>query len=214
MTVSEILNKTDHTLLRQTATISEIKTLCDEAKAFQTASVCIPPSFVKVAKGYGGIRVCTVIGFPNGYATTAVKVFEAEDAIRNGADELDVVINLGMVKEKDWEAILTEIRALKAVCGERILKVIVETCLLDQAEKRMLCRIVSDSGAEYIKTSTGFSTSGAQREDIVLFRAALAPQVKIKASGGIRTLKDAEDFLNLGADRLGASVLVSFAQGK
>ena len=205
-----ILAAVDHTLLTQTATWAEIKQICDDGAAYGCASVCIPPSFVKQAADYLGDRlpVCTVIGFPNGYATTAVKVFEARDAIANGAKEIDMVINLGWVKDGQWDALLAEIRAVKEVCGPLALKVIVETCLLAEKEKVKLCRIVSDSGADYIKTSTGFSSAGATREDVALFKAHVAPHVKIKAAGGISSLRDAADFLELGAHRLGTSRIV------
>ena len=205
-----ILAAVDHTLLAQTATWSEIKQLCDDGAAYGCASVCIPPSFVKQAADYLGDRlpVCTVIGFPNGYAATAVKVFEAMDAIAGGAKELDMVVNLGWVKDGRWDELRSEIRAVKEACGPLALKVIVETCLLTGEEKVKLCRIVSDSGADYIKTSTGFSAAGATREDVALFKANVAPHVKIKAAGGISTLQDAADFLALGAHRLGTSRIV------
>lgn len=211
MEIREILNCVDHTLLKQESTWEQIKTLCDEGIRFQTASVCIPPSFVKQAADYAGrqIKICTVIGFPNGYSSTAVKVFETEDAVRNGADEIDMVINIGMVKSENWEQVLAEIRAVKEACHGKILKVIVEACLLTNAEKIRMCQLVSQSGAEYLKTSTGFSSGGATREDIILFREHLESGVKIKAAGGIRTLSDAEDFIRLGADRVGASSVVS-----
>ena len=210
MEVQKILSCVDHTLLQQTATWEEIKEICDDGVRYGCASVCIPPAYVKQAADHLGNRlpVCTVIGFPNGYATTAVKVFETEDAIRNGAREIDMVINLGWVKDGRWDELLTEIRAVKAACGSLVLKVIIETCLLSEDEKVKLCRIVSDSGADYIKTSTGFSTAGATREDVALFRANVAPRLKIKAAGGISSLRDAEDFLALGADRLGTSRIV------
>ena len=208
--MQEILRRVDHTLLRQTATMEEIKALCDEAMRYHTASVCIPASYVKAASDYMGdkMKVCTVIGFPNGYSTTKVKVFETEDAIRNGADEIDMVINLGWLKDRRWEDLLSEIKAVKESCGGRVLKVIIETCLLTEEEKIKLCGIVSASGADYIKTSTGFSTGGATREDIALFKAHVSSDVKIKAAGGIATLKDAEDMIALGADRLGTSRIV------
>ena len=205
-----ILAAVDHTLLAQTATWGEIQQICDDGAAYGCASVCIPACYVKQAAEYLGDRlpVCTVIGFPNGYATTAAKVFEAEDAIANGAKEIDMVINLGWVKDGRWDDLLGEIKAVKAACGGLVLKVIVETCLLTQEEKVRLSRVVSDSGADYIKTSTGFSTAGATRQDVALFKAHVAPHVKIKAAGGISTLQDAEDFLALGADRLGTSRIV------
>ena len=205
-----ILAAVDHTLLTQTATWAEIRQLCDDGAAFGCASVCIPPSYVKQAADYLGDRlpVCTVIGFPNGYSTTAVKVFEAMDAIAGGAKEIDMVINLGWVKDGRWDELLSEIRAVKEACGPLVLKVIVETCLLTEEEKVRLCGIVSDSGADYIKTSTGFSAAGATREDVALFKANVASHVKIKAAGGISTLQDAADFLELGAHRLGTSRIV------
>lgn len=216
MELNEILSRVDHTLLTQTATWEEIKTICDDAMHYHTASVCIPASYVKAASDYMGdrMKVCTVIGFPNGYSTTAVKVFETEDAIRNGADEIDMVVNLGWVKDQRWEDVLREIKAVKSSCEGRILKVIIETCLLTQAEKIKLCEIVSASGADYIKTSTGFSTGGATREDVELFRSHVAPHVKIKAAGGISSLQDAEDFIRLGAERLGTSRIVKLVKGQ
>ena len=205
-----ILAAVDHTLLTQTATWAEIKQVCDDGAACGCASVCIPPSYVRQAADYLGDRlpVCTVIGFPNGYSTTAAKVFEARDAIANGAKEIDMVINLGWVRDGRWDELLSEIKSVKEVCGPLVLKVIVETCLLTDEEKVRLCRIVSDSGADYIKTSTGFSAAGATREDVALFRANVASHVKIKAAGGISSLRDAEDFLKLGAHRLGTSRIV------
>ena len=205
-----ILAAADHTLLIQTATWAEIKQVCDDAAAYGCASVCIPPSYVRQAADYlgGRLPVCTVVGFPNGYSTTAVKVFEAMDAVANGAKEIDMVVNLGWVRDGRWDAVLSEIRAVKEVCGPLVLKVIVETCLLTEEEKVKLCRTVSDSGADYIKTSTGFSAAGATREDVALFKASVAPHVKIKAAGGIASLQDAKDFLELGAHRLGASRIV------
>ncbi len=210
MDISELLTHVDHTLLSPTATWEDIRQVLDDGIRYRTASVCIPPSFVALASRYAGLRVpiCTVIGFPNGYATTAAKVFEASDAIANGADEVDMVVDLGWVKDRRWDDILREIRLVKDACGEKILKVIVETCLLSEAEKIDLCKLVSDSGADFIKTSTGFSTAGATREDVALFKQYAAPHLKIKAAGGIATLADAEDFLTLGADRLGTSRVV------
>ena len=209
-----ILAAADHTLLAQTAAWAEIRQLCDDAVAYGCASVCIPPSYVRQAAEYLGDRlpVCTVIGFPNGYSTTAVKVFETMDAIASGAKEIDMVINLGWVKDGRWDELLSEIRAVKEACGPLVLKVIVETCLLTEEEKVKLCRIVSDSGADYIKTSTGFSSAGATREDVALFKANVAPHVKIKAAGGISSLQDAKDFLKLGANRLGTSRIVRLAK--
>ncbi len=211
-----VLAAVDHTLLTQTATWAEIKQICDDGAAYGCASVCIPASYVKQAVEYLGNRlpVCTVIGFPNGYSTTAVKVFEAKDAIDNGAKEIDMVINIGWAKDGRWDDLLAEIKALKEVCGTLVLKVIIETCLLTQDEKVKLCQIVSESGADYIKTSTGFSAAGATREDVALFKANVAPHVKIKAAGGISSLQDAADFLALGADRLGTSRIVKLVKGQ
>ncbi len=211
-----ILATVDHTLLQQAATWSEIKQICDDGATYGCASVCIPASYVKQAADYLGDRlaVCTVIGFPNGYSTTAVKVAETADAIANGAKEIDMVINIGWVKDCRWDDLLAEIKAIKAACGDLILKVIVETCLLTEEEKIKMCEIVSRSGADYIKTSTGFSTAGATREDVALFKAHVAPHVKIKAAGGISSLQDAADFLALGADRLGTSRIVKLVKGQ
>lgn len=205
-----ILSKVDHTLLKQTATWEQIEKLCREGMEHATASVCIPPCYVKRAKEYTGdkLAVCTVIGFPNGNMTTAAKVFETEDAVRNGADEIDMVINIGMVKEGLYSQVLDEIRQIKAACAGRCLKVIIETCLLTEDEKKEMCRVVTESGADYIKTSTGFSTGGATREDVALMRKYSGPQVRVKAAGGISSLQDAEDFIALGADRLGTSRLI------
>ncbi|MCI9550220.1 MAG: deoxyribose-phosphate aldolase [Oscillospiraceae bacterium] len=211
-----ILNAVDHTLLTQTAIWEEIKQICDDGAAYGCASVCIPASYVKQAADYLGdkLPVCTVIGFPNGYSTTAVKVFETKDAIANGANEIDMVINIGWAKDGRWDDLLAEIRAVKEACGGLVLKVIIETCLLTQEEKVRLCRVVSESGADYIKTSTGFSTAGATREDVALFKANVAPHVKIKAAGGISSLQDAADFLELGAGRLGTSRIVKLVKGQ
>lgn len=211
-----ILAAVDHTLLTQTATWAEIKQICDDGTAYGCASVCIPASYVKQAADYLGdkLPVCTVIGFPNGYSTTAVKVFETQDAIANGAKEIDMVINIGWAKDGRWDDLLAEIKAVKAACGGLALKVIIETCLLTEEEKVKLCQIVSDSGADYIKTSTGFSTAGATREDVALFKANVASHVKIKAAGGISSLQDAADFLALGADRLGTSRIVKLVKGQ
>lgn len=211
---NEILSKVDHTLLAQTATWAEIRAICDDGMKYHTASVCIPASYVKQAKDYvgGKLAICTVIGFPNGYDTTKAKCFEAADAVENGADEVDMVINIGWVKDQRWDDLLEEIRAVKAACQGKLLKVIIETCLLTDDEKIKMCEIVSASGADYIKTSTGFSTGGATREDVALLRENLPKQVKLKASGGIRTLADGEAYLALGADRLGASALVGEAR--
>ena len=216
MDIKEVLNKVDHTLLLQTATLDEIKSLCDDARRFKTASVCIAPSFVKEAKEYVGdsLKICTVIGFPNGYNTTATKCFEAKKAIEDGADEIDMVINIGRVKDKKYNEVLDEIRAVKEACGDKILKVIIETCLLTQDEKIKMCEIVSESGAEFIKTSTGFSAAGASLEDIALFKKHCAPHLKIKAAGGISAISDAEKFIELGAGRLGTSRIVKILKQK
>lgn len=216
MDVKNILAHCDHTLLKQESTWAQIKEVCDDGLKYGCASVCIPASFVKQAADYVGneLKICTVIGFPNGYSTTAVKVFETEDAIRNGADEIDMVINIGWAKDQRWDDILNEIKAVKASCQGRILKVIVETCLLTEAEKIKLCELVTASGADYIKTSTGFSTGGATREDVALFARHVGPGVKIKAAGGISSMQDAEDFLALGADRLGTSRIVKLIKGQ
>ena len=215
MELKDILAKCDHTLLAQAATWEEIKAICDDGMKYATASVCIPASYVKQAKEYVGdkLAICTVIGFPNGYATTASKCFMASDAVDNGADEVDMVINIGWAKEGKWAEITQEIAAIKAACKGKLLKVIIETCLLTDEEKIKLCEIVSQSGADYIKTSTGFSTAGATREDVALFKAHVAPHVKIKAAGGISSLQDAEDFIALGAERLGTSRIVKIAKG-
>ena len=209
-TVKDILRRVDHTLLSQSATWEEIRAICDDGVKYGCASVCIPASYVKQAAEYvaGKIAICTVIGFPNGYSTTAAKCFEARDAVENGASEIDMVINIGWVKDGLYDKVLEEIKAVKAACGGKLLKVIIETCLLTDAEKIEMCRVVSDSGAEYIKTSTGFGGGGATREDVALFKAHVAPHVKIKAAGGIANLQDAEDFVALGADRLGTSRIV------
>ena len=214
MNISEILSKCDHTLLAQTATLDEIRAVCDDGIRFGTASVCIPAAYVKEAKAYVGNRlaICTVIGFPNGYSTTAAKLFECRDAIENGADEIDTVINVGHLKSGRYDEILNELKLLKEACGNRILKVIIETCLLSEAEKIKMCELVTASGADYIKTSTGFSTAGATREDVALFAAHVGKNVKIKAAGGIATLADAEDFIALGASRLGTSRIVKLAK--
>ena len=214
MEMSEILAICDHTLLAQTATWEQIRGICDDGMKYHTASVCIPASFVKQAKEYVGekLPICTVIGFPNGYDTTAAKCFMATDAVENGADEVDMVINIGWAKEGRWADITAEIAAIKAACKGKLLKVIIETCLLTDEEKIALCKCVSDSGAEYIKTSTGFSTAGATFHDVELFAAHVAPHVKIKAAGGISSLEDAEKFINLGASRLGTSRIVKLAK--
>ena len=214
MELKTILSKCDHTLLAQGATWSDIKAICDDGIKYATASVCIPPSFVKEAKEYvkDALRICTVIGFPNGYNTTAVKVFETEDAIKNGADEIDMVINIGDLKAKKYDAIVAEMKAIKAACGNKILKVIIETCLLTDDEKVKMCELVTEAGADYIKTSTGFSTAGATKEDVALFAKHVGEGVLIKAAGGIASLQDAEDFINLGASRLGTSRVVKIAK--
>ncbi len=216
MEIKDILKYVDHTLLKQEATWEQMKVICDDAIKFSTASVCVPPSFVKQCKDYCGdkMKICTVIGFPNGYNTTATKVFETEDALKNGADEIDMVINIGWAKEKRFDLIKEEIRAIKKACGDKILKVIIETCLLNDNEKKEMCKIVTEAGADFIKTSTGFSTAGATREDIKLFSENIGENVKMKAAGGIASLTDAEDFLKLGAERLGTSRIVSIAKSE
>lgn len=216
MDKKEILRKVDHTLLSPTATWQEIQQLCDDAIAYETASVCIPPSYVKRVKDYVGnrLRIGTVVGFPNGYSTTSVKAFEADDALKKGADELDMVINLGNVKNGDDTSIYNEIRTLKMLCGQRVLKVIVETCFLTQEEKIRLCRVVTEAGADFIKTSTGFGPGGATFEDVELFAGHVGPGVRIKAAGGIRSFEDAEELIRLGASRLGTSRLVKLMKEK
>lgn len=216
MELKNILSKCDHTLLAQAATFEDIKAVCDDGIRFGTASVCIPPALVREAKEYVGdkLAICTVIGFPNGYSTTATKVFETRDAIANGADEIDMVINIGHLKAGRYDEILAEIREIKAACGDKILKVIIETCLLTDEEKIKMCELVSASGADFIKTSTGFSTGGATPADVALFAAHVAPHVKIKAAGGIASLADAEEFLALGAVRLGTSRIVKIAKNE
>ena len=210
MELKSILEKCDHTLLAQTAAWEEIRAVCDDGMKYGCASVCIPASYVRQAADYmsGRLPVCTVIGFPNGYDTTAAKCFMAKDAVDNGAEEVDMVINLGWVKDRRWDDLLAEIRAVKAACGGRLLKVIIECCLLTDEEKVKLCEIVTNSGADYIKTSTGFGGGGATREDVALFAKHVGPHVKIKAAGGIASLEDAEDFIALGASRLGTSRIV------
>lgn len=210
MNNQDILALVDHTLLSQTATWEEIKCICDNAIHYQTASVCIPPSYVKAVKDYVGnkMKVCTVIGFPNGYNTTAVKVFETADAVNNGADEIDMVINLGMVKDKRYAELTEEIRAIKKACNGKLLKVIIETCLLTEEEKIQLCKSVTEAGADFIKTSTGFSKAGATVADVALMRSNVGKDVKVKAAGGISSLADAEDMIKAGADRLGTSRIV------
>ena len=216
MEIKDILKYVDHTLLKQESTWEQMKVICDDAIKFSTASVCVPPSFVKQCKDYCGnkMKICTVIGFPNGYNTTATKVFETEDALKNGADEIDMVINIGWAKEKKFDLIKEEIKAIKNACGDKILKFIIETCLLTDKEKTEMCKIVTEAGADFIKTSTGFSTAGATREDIKLFSENIGENVKMKAAGGIASLADAEDFLTLGAERLGTSRIVSIAKSE
>ena len=215
MELKDILSKCDHTLLAQTATWDEIRAICDDGMKYGCASVCIPASYVKQAAEYvaGKLPICTVIGFPNGYDTTAAKCFMASDAVDNGADEVDMVINIGWAKDGKWGAITDEIAAVKAACKGNLLKVIIETCLLTDEEKIHLCKCVSDSGADYIKTSTGFSKAGATFADVALFKKHVAPHVKIKAAGGISSLEDAEKFIERGADRLGTSRIVKIAKG-
>lgn len=216
MTEKEILARVDHTLLSQSATWDDIKALCDDGIKYETASVCIPAAFVKRAKEYVGdkLAICTVIGFPNGYSTTDTKVFETADAVKNGADEIDMVINIGALKEGRFADVLDEIKKVRVACDKKILKVIIETCLLCDEEKIKMCEIVSESGADYIKTSTGFSMGGATREDVALFAKYKAPHLKIKAAGGISSLDDARDFINLGADRLGTSRIVKIIKSE
>ncbi len=216
MELSDILSKVDHTVLGQASTWADIKTLCDDAIKYGCASVCLPASFVKRAKEYVGnkMKICTVIGFPNGYNTTAVKCFEASEAVKDGADEIDMVINIGALKDGDYDYVLKEIKEVKKSCCGKLLKVIIETCLLTEEEKIRMCEIVSDSGADFIKTSTGFSTGGATKEDIALFASHVKPHLKIKAAGGIASLKDAEDMLRLGASRLGTSRIVKIVKNE
>ncbi len=215
MQLSEILSKCDHTLLAQTATWEEIRALCDDGMKYHTASVCIPASYVAQAKEYGAgkLPICTVIGFPNGYATTKAKCFMASDAVENGADEVDMVINLGWVKDKKYDALRSEIADIKAACHGKLLKVIIETCLLTDEEKIAMCQVVTEAEADYIKTSTGFSKAGATFHDVELFARHIGPKVKIKAAGGISSLADAEKFIELGASRLGTSRIVKIAKG-
>lgn len=213
---NEIFHAVDHTLLTQQATWGEIQQICDDAVRYGTASVCIPPSYVAAAKEYvgGKMKVCTVIGFPNGYNTTAAKVFETEDALENGADEIDMVINIGDLRDRRYDRVLEEIQTIKAVCGDHVLKVIIETCLLTQEEKIKMCQLVTEAGADFIKTSTGFSTAGATFEDIELFSRHIGPKVKMKAAGGIASFEDAERFMKLGANRLGTSRIVKLAKAE
>ena len=216
MDIKKILSSVDHTLLSQTATWEEIKTICDDGMKYNVASVCIPACYVKKAKDYVGnkLKVCTVIGFPNGYSTTKTKVYETKDAIDNGADEIDMVINIGMLKDGLYSEVEDEIRQIKGACGDKILKVIIETCLLTDEEKIKMCNIVTNSGADFIKTSTGFSTSGATFDDIILFKKHVGSNVKIKAAGGIKTLDDAEKFISLGASRLGTSRIIKLVNNE
>ena len=216
MEIKTILSMVDHTLLLQGSTWEEIKGICDDAMKYETASVCIPTCYVKQAADYmqGKIKVCTVIGFPNGNYTTATKVFETKDAIANGADEIDMVINVGMLKAKEYDYVLNEIKAIKEACGDKILKVIIETCLLTDEEKIKMCEIVTESGADFIKTSTGFSTAGATFADVELFAKHVGPNVKIKAAGGSSSMDDAEKFMSLGATRLGTSRIVKIVKNQ
>jgi len=216
MEQKDVLAIVDHTLLLQTATWEEIKAICDDGMKYETASVCIPTCYVKQAKEYMGdkCKVCTVIGFPNGNYTTATKVFETKDALENGADEIDMVINVGMLKAKEYDYVLNEIKAIKEACGDHILKVIIETCLLTDEEKIKMCEIVTESGADFIKTSTGFSTAGATFADVELFAKHVGPNVKIKAAGGISSMDDAEKFIELGATRLGTSRIVKIVKNE
>lgn len=216
MNTKEVLKHVDHTLLIQTATWSDIKMILNDAMTYGTASACIPPSYVAQAKKYveDKLAICTVIGFPNGYMTTAVKEFETKDAIANGADEIDMVINIGWLKDQKYDLLENEIRTLKAACGDKILKVIIETCLLTEEEKVKMCEIVTAAGADYIKTSTGFSTAGATFADIELFAKNIGPKVKMKAAGGISSMADAEKFLELGADRLGTSRIIKIVKNE
>ena len=214
MDINEILSKVDHTLLSQTSTWEEIKSVCDDGMKYKTASICIPPCYVKSAKEYvkHNLKICTVIGFPNGYSTLETKLFETQNALNSGADEIDMVINLGYVKQKKFEAIENEVRKIKSVCKDKILKVIIETCLLTDEEKIKMCEVISKSGADYIKTSTGFSKSGATIHDVELFKNNISDSVKIKAAGGISSLEDAENFLKSGASRLGTSRIVKLVK--
>ncbi len=215
MDIKEILTYADHTLLKQEATQEQIRAICDDGIKYNTASICIPPSYVKFCSDYckGKVKICTVIGFPNGYNTTACKVFETEDAISNGADEIDMVINIGWLKDKKYDLIENEIKSIKEACKNKLLKVIIETCLLTEDEKKEMCRIVTNAGADFIKTSTGFSHAGATPEDIILFSQNIGKNVKMKAAGGIASIEDAENFISLGATRLGTSRIVAIAKG-
>lgn len=216
MNIEKILSHCDHTLLAVDAKWDDIKQICDDGIKYNTASVCIPASYVKQASEYveGKLAICTVIGFPNGYSTSEVKAFEAADAVKNGADEIDMVINVGWAKDGRFDEILNEIKMVKAACGDKILKVIIETCLLTDEEKTEMCRVVTESGADFIKTSTGFSKGGATREDIALFAKHIGENIKMKAAGGIRSFDDAEDYLNLGCERLGTSAIVKLVKNQ
>lgn len=216
MNIGKILSHCDHTLLAVDAKWDDIKQICDDGMKYKTASVCIPASYVKQAAEYvdGALAICTVIGFPNGYSTTAAKAFEAADAVKNGADEIDMVINVGWAKDGRFDDILNEIKEVKAACGDKILKVIIETCLLTDEEKKEMCRVVTESGADFIKTSTGFSKGGATREDIALFAANIGENVRMKAAGGIRSFEDAQDYLDLGCERLGTSAIVKLVKNQ
>lgn len=216
MDIGKILSHCDHTLLAVDAKWDDIKQICNDGMKYKTASVCIPASYVKQAAEYvnGALAICTVIGFPNGYSTTAVKAFEAADAVKNGADEIDMVINVGWAKDGRFDDILNEIKEVKAACGDKILKVIIETCLLTDEEKKEMCRVVTESGADFIKTSTGFSKGGATREDIALFAANIGENVRMKAAGGIRSFEDAQDYLALGCERLGTSAIVKLVKNQ
>ena len=216
MNINNILSHCDHTLLVVDATWNDIRQLCDDGMKYKTASVCIPASYVKQASEYvdGKLAICTVIGFPNGYSTTVVKAFEAKNAVENGADEIDMVINVGWAKDGRFDDILNEIKEVKSACGDKILKVIIETCLLTDDEKKEMCRVVTESGADFIKTSTGFSKGGATREDIALFAANVGENVRMKAAGGIRSFEDAEDYLALGCERLGTSAIVKLVKNQ
>ncbi len=216
MDINNILSHCDHTLLAVDATWNDIRQICDDGMKYKTASVCIPASYVKQASEYvnGKLAICTVIGFPNGYSTTAVKAFEAKNAVENGADEIDMVINVGWAKDGKFDDILNEIKEIKSACADKILKVIIETCLLTDDEKKEMCRVVTESGADFIKTSTGFSKGGATREDIALFAANIGENVKMKAAGGIRSFDDAQDYLDLGCERLGTSAIVKLVKNQ
>lgn len=216
MDIQELLHHVDHTVLDPLTTWEKVKTACDQAIAHNTATVCIPPRYVKRAAEYVGnrLKLCTVVGFPNGYSTPEVKVYETEDAIRNGADEIDMVVNLGLAKAGDWEGVLEEIKAVKASCKGRILKVIIEACLFEEREKIDLCRVVSMSGADFVKTSTGFSAGGATVEDVALFKEYISPDMRVKAAGGVRSFEQAQALIEAGADRIGASALAGLLESE